>query len=167
MATLVVTKQAENDIAYLTRSIVLADDAVKQGNHPFAALLVGPDGSTILAEAMNSHSVDKGPGHAEANLCRDVARRFSLEVLRQSTLYTSVEPCCMCAGTAYWTEIGTVVYGMSEKKLAILTGDDEANATMSLDCRTVFNSGKHKVAVRGPYAELEEQIVKQHKAFWK
>lgn len=131
------------------------------------ALLVGPDGSTVLAEAMNSHAVDKGPGHAEANLCRDAARRFSLDVLRQSTLYTSVEPCCMCAGTIYWTEIGAVVFGMSERRLAELTLDDPANATLDLPCGTVFAAGRHHVAVRGPYDELEDRIVAQHRDFWK
>jgi tRNA(Arg) A34 adenosine deaminase TadA len=153
-------------LAHLTRSIELADDAVKGGNHPFGSLLVGPDG-TVLAEAMNSHSVDKGPGHAESNLCRDVAKRFPLDVLHQSTLYTSVEPCCMCAGSIYWTEIGTVVFGMSEKRLAEMTVNDPENATLVLECRTVFAAGRNEVKVRGPFPELEERIVAQHKAFWK
>ena len=79
------------DIKFLTRTIELANESVKGGNHPFGSLVVGPDGMTILGEAMNSHSIDKGPGHAETNVCRDVAKRFPLDLLRQSTLYTSVE----------------------------------------------------------------------------
>jgi len=116
---------------------------------------------------MNTHSVDKGPGHAESNLCRDAAKRFPLELLRQSTLYTAIEPCCMCAGTTYWTEIGTLCFAMTEKKLAELTGDNPENATMSLDCRQVFAAGKHNVEVRGPYPDLDERLVAQHVAFWK
>lgn len=128
--------------------------------------MVGPDATTVLAEAMNSHTIDKGPGHAEANLCRDVAKRLDVATLRHSTLYT-VEPCCMCSGTIYWTEIGTVVFGMTERRLADLTGDDPDNATMAMDCRTVLAAGRRDMIVRGPYSELDERIVAQHNNFWK
>lgn len=72
----------------------------------------------------------------------------------------------MCSGSIYWAEVGTVVYGMSEQRLAELTGDDPENATLALDCRTVFAAGGDRVAVRGPYPELEERIVAQHSAYW-
>ncbi len=154
-----------DDIAHLIRSIELADESVAAGNHPFACVLVDADGS-VLAEGQNEHSIDKGPGHAETNLARRAAREFPIEVLQRSTLYTSVEPCVMCSGTIYWAEIGTVVFAMPEKRLAELTGDDPANATMSLDCRAVFAAGQHVVEVRGPYPELEERIAAQHRAYW-
>ena len=72
----------------------------------------------------------------------------------------------MCSGTIYWTEIGTVVYGMTEQKLAEMTLDDPANATMNMPCSQVFAAGKHQVQVRGPYPTLESQIVKQHIDYW-
>lgn len=153
------------ELAWLARTIELADCAVRGGNHPFGAILVAADG-TVLAEAMNSHSVDAGPGHAEANLARDAARRFDVPTLRAATLYTSVEPCSMCAGTIYWAEIGAVVFGMTEKRLGDLTGEDPENQTQDLDCRTVFASGRRPVAVRGPFPELEMRIVDQHRGFW-
>jgi len=144
----------------------LADEAVSNGNHPFGAVLVSRSGE-VLMEGMNSYSVDKGPGHAEANLARDSARRIDVETLRGSTLYTSVEPCSMCAGTIYWAEIGTVVYGMSERRLGELTGEDPENPTQDLECRQIFASGRRPVAVRGPFPELEDGIAAQHRAFWR
>jgi tRNA(Arg) A34 adenosine deaminase TadA len=153
------------DLEYLERTITLADAAVAEGNHPFGALLVDAGGK-ILTEAKNSFTVDRGPGHAETNLARQAARDFPVEVLRQATLYTSVEPCCMCAGTIYWAEIGAVVFGMTEKRLGELTGDDPENPTQDLDCRTVFAAGRNPVAVRGPFPELEDRIVAQHLAYW-
>ncbi|MEM1266292.1 MAG: nucleoside deaminase [Pseudomonadota bacterium] len=155
----------DRDLKFLLRTVVLADEAVSEGNHPFGALLVSADG-VVLAEGKNSYSVDKGPGHAEANLARDAARRFPEETLRAATLYTSVEPCSMCSGTIYWAEIGAVVFGMTEKRLAELTGDDPENPTQDLACRAIFASGQRKVEVRGPFAELEPQIAAQHAAFW-
>ena len=155
----------EQDLAFLRRTIALADEAVTEGNHPFGAVLVSADGE-ILAEGKNSFSVDRGPGHAETNLARDAARRFSVDVLRQATLYTSVEPCSMCSGTIYWAEIGAVVFGMTEKRLGELTGDDPENPTQDLECRVIFGSGQRPVDVRGPFEDLESEIADQHIRFW-
>ena len=154
------------DLKHLERSIALADEAVMEGNHPFGAVLVSADG-VILAEGKNSHSIDRGPGHAEANLAREAARQFDIEMLRGATLYTSVEPCCMCAGTIYWAEIGTVVFGMTERRLGELTGDNPENLTQDLECRTIFAAGRRPITVRGPFPELEDRIVAQHAAFWR
>ncbi|MBL9060063.1 MAG: nucleoside deaminase, partial [Mangrovicoccus sp.] len=79
---------------------------------------------------------------------------------------TSVEPCCMCAGTCYWAGIGAVVYGLSEARLADLTGDNPENQTLDLSCHQVFAAGRRPVAVRGPFPELEDEIIKDHSGFW-
>jgi len=155
----------EDDLRFLRRSIELADEAVAEGNHPFGAVLVSAEGE-ILAEGKNNFTVDRGPGHAETNLAREAARTFDEETLRGATLYTSVEPCSMCAGTIYWAEIGACVFGMTEKRLGELTGDDPENLTQDLECRTVFAAGQRPIEVRGPFAELEEVIVAQHASFW-
>ncbi len=156
----------DTDLQFLHHSIRLADDAVQSGNHPFGAVLVSAEGQ-VLAEGQNSFSIDKGPGHAEANLARHAARAFDIPTLRGATLYTSVEPCSMCAGTVYWAEIGAVVFGMTERRLGELTGDDPENPTQDLECRTIFASGQRPVTVRGPFVELEEIIADQHRAFWR
>jgi tRNA(Arg) A34 adenosine deaminase TadA len=159
------TSQHSIDLKHLARSIELADEAVVEGNHPFGSVLVSASGE-VLAEAKNSHSVDGGPGHAEANLARLAAKKFDIDTLRGSTLYTSVEPCSMCAGTTYWAEIGAVVFGMTEHRLGEMTGDDPENPTQDLECRVIFASGRREVQVRGPFVELEEQIAAQHLAYW-
>ncbi|KAB7616326.1 nucleoside deaminase [Amylibacter sp. SFDW26] len=154
------------DIKHLERSISLADEAVKEGNHPFGAVLVSEAGDVLL-EGKNNFSFDRGPGHAETNLARAAARKFDVETLNKATLYTSVEPCSMCAGTIYWAEIGAVVFGMTEHRLGELTGEDPENQTQDLECRVIFNSGRRPVEVRGPFPELEEKIAAQHQAYWK
>lgn len=158
--------QHETDLKHLIRSIELADEAVTEGNHPFGSVLVSVDGH-VLAEAKNSHSTDGGPGHAEANLARLAAKQFEIDTLRGATLYTSVEPCSMCAGTTYWAEIGAVVFGMTERRLGEMTGDDPENPTQDLECRVIFASGRRPVDVRGPFVELEERIAAQHLAYWR
>jgi len=155
----------QGDVFYLHEAIEIAWEARRSGNHPFGALLVDPEGEVVI-RAGNTHSVDKGIGHAELNVAREAAIRFRPDVLARSTLVTSVEPCSMCAGGTYWAGIGTLVFGLTEARLATLTGDNPENLTMDLDCRRVLAAGQREVVVRGPYPELEAEIVAAHEGFW-
>ena len=84
--------------------------------------------------------------------------------LRSSTLYTSAEPCAMCAGAIYWCGIGRVVYALSEHQLLGLTGDHPENPTFALPCREVFARGQRRIEVTGPC--LEEEAAAAHAGFW-
>ena len=153
------------DIDHLRETVRIAAQSRAGGNHPFGALLVGPEGVMLLRSG-NTFSTDGGTGHAEANVARAASRAYAPEFLSRCTLYTSVEPCCMCAGACYWAGIGAVVFGLTEKRLAELTGDNPENLTLDIACRNVFAAGKRAVDVRGPYAELEGETVAGHAGFW-
>jgi tRNA(Arg) A34 adenosine deaminase TadA len=153
------------DVECLRETIEIAARSREAGNHPFGSTLVGPDGETLISSG-NTFSEDKGIGHAELNVARQAAKKYDPEFLERCTLYTSVEPCSMCSGGAYWAGIGTVVYGLTEKRLAELTGDNPENLTMDLTCHRIFEAGQRMVQVRGPYSELEQEIVEGHKGFW-
>ncbi|WP_371746467.1 nucleoside deaminase [Aminobacter sp. SR38] len=112
-----------SDTEYLHLAVKIAGESRASGNHPFGAILVGPDGDVLLSSG-NTYAQDRGVGHAEANVARAAAQQYQPAFLERCTLVTSVEPCCMCAGACYWAGIGTVVYGLSEKRLAELTGDN-------------------------------------------
>ncbi|OWU84731.1 cytidine deaminase [Oceanicola sp. 22II-s10i] len=155
----------KTDHDHLRHAVEIARQSRAGGNHPFGALLVGPEGEVLLTSG-NTYATDRGTGHAEANVAQAAARAFEPDFLEGCTLVTSVEPCCMCAGAAYWAGIGAVVYGMSEKRLAELTGDNPENLTLDLSCRQVFAAGRRPVAVRGPFPELEAEIAEGHKGFW-
>lgn len=155
----------EDDLKYLRETIELAKASRDSGNHPFGAILIGPD-DEVLLQSGNTFKKDKGVGHAEANVARAASRLFEVDYLKNCTLYTSVEPCCMCAGACYWAGIGTVVYGMTEKRLAVITGDNPENLTLDMSCEKVFKAGQREVKTRGPFAELEEEIAEGHRNFW-
>jgi tRNA(Arg) A34 adenosine deaminase TadA len=155
----------DRDTEHLRLAIRIAGESRAGGNHPFGALLVGPDGDVLISSG-NTCSVDRGVGHAEANVARAAAQRYEPEFLERCTLVTSVEPCCMCAGACYWAGIGTVVYGLSERRLADFTGDNPENLTLDLSCHTVFAAGRRQVAIRGPFSELEGEILNDHRDFW-
>ena len=133
------------------------------GRHPFGAILVAPDGETVLAEQGNVDTVN----HAESVLARTAALNYAPDFLWRCTLVTTAEPCAMCAGTQYWANIGRLVYGMGERRLLELTGSHEENPTMDLPSRTVFAAGQKQVEVIGPVPAMEEEIATLHRDFWK
>ena len=151
------------EVTYLRAAIDLARRSRHRGNHPFGALLVDAAGVVAAAEntVVSEHDVT---GHAETNLVRIASRRYDRAYLRSCTMYTSTEPCVMCAGAIYWAGIGRVVYGLSEAGLLELTGSHEDNPTMSLPCRDVFAHGQGSIKVVGPALEGEARNV--HDGFW-
>lgn len=140
----------------------IALQSVRNGRHPFGAILVAPDGNRVLLEQGNLSVIE----HAESVLARAAFTKFSNDYLWGCKLYTTVEPCCMCAGTIYWANIGTVIYGVSERQLLSITGNNAENPTLNLDCRTVFASGHKAISVVGPIPELEDELLRPHLEFW-
>jgi len=149
-------------VRQLRRANAIAQRALDLGRHPFGALLVGPDHETVLAEQCNVDTVN----HAESVLARTAALNFGPDFLWGCTLYTTVEPCCMCAATQYWAHIGRLVYAMEERRLLELTGNHAENPTMSLPCREVFARGQKALRVWGPVTEVEAEIAALHAGFW-
>ena len=149
-------------IAALRRADAVARRAMAMGRHPFGAVLVAPDGETVLAEQGNIDTVH----HAEATLARQASLNYPAAYLRQCTLVTTFEPCAMCAGTVYWADIGRVVYGAGEDALLALTGDHPENPTLALPCREVFARGQKSIEVTGPVPEVADEMVETHRGFW-
>lgn len=153
------------DLALLRQTIALSQASKQRGRHPFAALVADRDGKVIAEAGNNSMPPEGDPTqHAELVAVAAAAKRLSPTELEACTLYTSAEPCCMCAGAVYWTGVGRVVYALSEHALLGLTGDHPENPTFSLPCREVFARGQRTVSVFGPM--LEAEAAKPHKGFW-
>jgi tRNA(Arg) A34 adenosine deaminase TadA len=147
---------------HLRRADAVARRAMAMGRHPFGALMLAPDGETVLAEQGNIDTVN----HAESTLARTAAQNYPGAYLAQCTLVTTFEPCAMCAGTVYWANIGRVVYGATEAALLALTGSHPENPTLSLPCRDVFARGQRPVEVIGPVPEVADELVATHQGFW-
>src|SRR5277367_252557 len=156
---------SELDAYFLRRSFAVARRALSHGNHPFGAILVGRD-RTVLIEAENGYMPSHdGTAHAERLLATQACTTLKPDVLKHATLYSSAEPCAMCAGAIYWAGIGRLVYGLSEHRLRALTGNHPENPTLDLPCREVFNSGQRETEVIGPLLEDEAEAL--HAGVWK
>ncbi len=153
-----------DDVALLRRAFSVAARATAQGNHPFGAILAGPDGA-ILMEQENGYMPNRDmTAHAERVLMTRAGTAYPPEFLRNCTIYSSAEPCAMCAGAIYWVGVGRVVYGMAEAELKAITAGHSENPTLDLPCRVVFDAGQRKVEVVGPL--LADEAARLHDGVW-
>jgi tRNA(Arg) A34 adenosine deaminase TadA len=155
---------AELDEYFVRRSFDVARRSTTHGNHPFGAILVSRD-RAILLEAENGYMpAHDGTAHAERLLATEACRTLSPEERSAATLYSSAEPCAMCAGAIYWAGIGRVVYGLSEHRLRAVTGNHPENPTLDLPCREVFKRGQRPTEVVGPL--IEDEAAALHDGVW-
>jgi tRNA(Arg) A34 adenosine deaminase TadA len=156
---------AERDAHFLRRSFDVARRSMTHGNHPFGAILVDAGGK-LLIECENGYMpAHDGTAHAERLLATEACRTLPADVLAKATMYSSAEPCAMCAGAIYWAGIGRLVYGLSEHRLRDYTGNHPENPTLDLPCRAVFASGQRPTEVVGPL--LEDEAGAMHEGVWK
>lgn len=146
---------------WLDQTLALSNMSVEEGNHPFGALLVIGD-DKVLDAKNNVNTEQDVTCHAEMNLVRRACQTLTQAQRKQAVLYTSTEPCAMCAGAIYWSGIKQVVFACSGKKLNDIAGD-------SLICHS---DDVYKGAIDPPNVcqSSSQHIIKkaeqQHKAYW-
>lgn len=152
------------DLDHLRTAIEIARQAREHGNHPFGALLVD-EHNQVLLRAENTVVTGRDcTGHAETNLMRLASQHFPPEKLATCILYTSTEPCAMCAGAIHWGNVRRVVYAFSEVDLYHLIGPSPDH--LLLPCREVFAHSQRQVEVEGPASELDVEARAVHEGFW-
>jgi tRNA(Arg) A34 adenosine deaminase TadA len=154
----------QTDLQHLRTAIKVAQEARDHGNHPFGAILVD-ENNQVLVRAENSVVTGKDcTGHAETNLIRLATQHYSPEQLSACTLYTSTEPCAMCAGAIHWGNVRRVIFALSEIALYEIVGP--APDHLLLPCREVFARSQRHVEVEGPAPELAAEARAVHEGFW-
>ena len=82
---------------------------------PVGAVIVS--GNQIIARSHNlTERLNDVTAHAEMQIITAAANHIGGKYLNECTLYVTLEPCVMCAGALYWSQIGKVVYGASDEK---------------------------------------------------
>ena len=153
------------DLDLLNESITIAQSARTHGNHPFGALLADKEGQILLCAENTVVTERDCTGHAETNLMRLASRQFTAAQLAQCTLYTSTEPCAMCAGAIHWGGVRRVVYALSEVDLYEIVGASEEH--LLLPCREVFARTRREIQVEGPADPLRVRARGVHAGFWR
>ncbi|MFA6798532.1 MAG: nucleoside deaminase [Bacteroidales bacterium] len=104
-----------NDEYWMRQALVEAGKALERDEVPVGAVVVA--GDRIIARAHNlTETLNDVTAHAEMQAFTAAANALSSKYLNDCTLYVTLEPCVMCAGAAYWTQIGRIVYGATDPK---------------------------------------------------
>lgn len=148
----------EEHFPFIRECIRLAEEAKRNGNHPFGSILVRH--GEILLRAQNSVNTENDLAqHPEIILARAGASKYDAEFLADCILYTSTEPCAMCTGAIYWSGIGHIVFACRGEKLY-----EFASGGLHTTSRDILQRGERTVNVIGPI--LEEEAAQVHVGFW-
>jgi len=159
------TSHRTDDERHLRHAYEVARRARQHGNHPFGCVLIGPDGAPLLEVENGYQPTLDMTAHAERLLATQASQAWRPGFLAGCTLYSSAEPCAMCAAALYWAGVGRVVYGLSEARLKSITGSHPENPTLDLPCRAVYAAGQRAVEVVGPL--LEDEGAALHSGAWR
>lgn len=117
----------------------------KKGDLPYGAVLVKDN--EVVIRAYNTAQTDNDvSAHAEINALRAFTKQYgySLDALSGYTLYTTCEPCPMCAAACIWSGVSIVVFGASIAQLI-----DLGNQQINLSCKAVADKGFQNLEVIG------------------
>lgn len=113
------TMTEQDDSFFMREALRLAERAFEAGEVPVGAVVVA-DGRIIGKGYNLTETLHDATAHAEMQAFTAAAEYLGGKYLTDCTLYVTLEPCCMCAGAAYWTQIGRIVYGADDPKRGCL-----------------------------------------------
>jgi len=104
-----------SDESFMKEALKEAQKAYDAGEVPIGAVIVCEN--RIIARAHNyTERLNDVTAHAEMQAFTAAANYLGSKYLAECTLYVTIEPCVMCAGASYWTQIGKIIYGAKDKK---------------------------------------------------
>lgn len=103
------------DEYYMMQAIKEAKKALEDGEVPIGAVVVIQD--KIIARGHNMvEKLNDPTAHAEMIALTSAFNSLGSKYLPEATLYVTIEPCLMCAGSMYWGKLGKIVYGADDEK---------------------------------------------------
>ena len=103
------------DTYFMKKALVEAELSFEQGEVPVGAVIVIDQ--KIIARAHNlTELLNDVTAHAEMQAITSASNYLGGKFLHNCTLYVTLEPCQMCAGALYWSQISRVVYGAEDKE---------------------------------------------------
>jgi tRNA(adenine34) deaminase len=104
-----------DDSYFMKKALLEAEDAFEKGEIPVGAVVVIND--RVIARAHNlTELLNDVTAHAEMQAITAAANFLGGKYLVNCTLYVTLEPCQMCAGALYWSQISRIVYGARDKE---------------------------------------------------
>ena len=104
-----------DDTHFMNEALKEAKKAFEKDEVPVGGVIVC--GNQIIARAHNfTQRLNDATAHAEMQVFTMAANFLGGKYLNECTLYVTLEPCVMCAGASYWTQLKRVVYGAKDTK---------------------------------------------------
>ena len=104
-----------DDSYFMKKALQEAEDAFEKGEIPVGAVVVIDD--RVIARAHNlTELLNDVTAHAEMQAITAAANFLGGKYLVNCTLYVTLEPCQMCAGALYWSQISRIVYGARDEE---------------------------------------------------
>jgi tRNA(adenine34) deaminase len=104
-----------DDVFFMKKALLEAQEALEQGEVPVGAVIVA--NNKIIARSYNrTEMLNDVTAHAETQVITAAANYIGGKYLKDCTLYVTLEPCVMCAGALYWSQLDKVVYGAKDEK---------------------------------------------------
>src|SRR5918911_3282889 len=129
------------DEGWMFEALAAAREAAQRGEVPVGACVVGADG-VLLAVAGNRTRADCDPtAHAEVLALREAARRVGNYRLTGAVLYSTIEPCAMCAGALVQARGARLVYGAADEKAGAVESVFRVCDSGSLNHRMELTAG--------------------------
>ncbi len=99
-----------DDVYFMKKALQEAEDAYLKGEVPIGAVIVSQN--QIIARAHNlTETLNDVTAHAEMQAITAAANYLGGKYLLNCTLYVTIEPCQMCAGALFWSQISKIVFG--------------------------------------------------------
>ena len=103
------------DEFFMKEALKEAHKALTKDEIPIGAVIVA--NNQIIARSHNlTETLNDVTAHAEMQAITSAANAIGAKYLIDCTLYVTLEPCLMCAGALYWSQISKIVYGASDNK---------------------------------------------------
>ena len=113
-----------NDNYFMKEALKEAQKAFEKDEVPVGCVIVCDN--QIVARAHNfTQALNDVTAHAEMQAFTSASSFLGSKYLSKCTLYVTLEPCVMCAGAAYWTRIGKIIFGAMDSKRGFLTMKDK------------------------------------------
>jgi tRNA(adenine34) deaminase len=126
---------AKEDEYFMRIALQEAEKAFAAEEIPIGAVVVCK--GRIVGRGYNlTEQLNDVTAHAEMQAFTAASQTLGGKYLKECTLYVTIEPCVMCAGAAYWTQIGRLVFGAKEEKRGFTTKSNSL-----LHPKTVMESG--------------------------
>jgi len=104
-----------NDEYFMRMALKEAQFAYDDDEVPIGAIIVANE--RLIAKAHNlTERLNDVTAHAEMQAFTSAANYLGGKYMKDCTLYVTLEPCVMCAGASFWTQIGRIVYGARDEK---------------------------------------------------